>query len=122
MSGNVINTIIISELLAEGEARLRRQIDEYIVRSVRIIGVMQDLLDRHEYERLAAEAIFLRHLAASLGINRVHALCNSIAIQCRSNPMHHEHQQLRCKMGILERQNWRGSQALLQMMAHRTYR
>jgi hypothetical protein len=40
----VINTIIISELLAEGEARLRRQIDEYIVRSVRIIGVMQDLL------------------------------------------------------------------------------
>ncbi|PLW05996.1 hypothetical protein PCANC_24489 [Puccinia coronata f. sp. avenae] len=122
MSGKIIDTIVISEIVEEGQARLQNLVNDYILRSVYIISIMKELLLRDDYERLAIEAIWLRRLADSLGANRVHALCNSIALQCQSNPMYHEHYQIKCKLQLLERQNFRGHQALLQMLAYQGHR
>ncbi|KAA1112868.1 hypothetical protein PGT21_013457 [Puccinia graminis f. sp. tritici] len=75
-----------------------------------------------EYERLAEEANFLKRIAASMGVTRVHVLSTSIAIQSKSNPLRHEHHQLVQKIRLLQRQNSRAEEELLHILSSRRRR
>ncbi|PLW11746.1 hypothetical protein PCANC_13804 [Puccinia coronata f. sp. avenae] len=117
----VINTLIVSNIAGKGEEYLQDKIDGYFVSSIRTIRVMKGMFERNEYERLAAEATKLGVLAAGLGVNRVLALCATIGVQCTANSIQdHERQEIECNIQILERQNYEGHGALLQLLDHLT--
>jgi hypothetical protein len=40
----IIDTIVISEIVEEGQARLQNLVNDYILRSVHIISIMKELL------------------------------------------------------------------------------
>jgi hypothetical protein len=52
-----------------------------------------------------------------MGVTRVHVLSTSIAIQSKSNPLRHEHHQLVQKIRLLQRQNSRAEEELLQILS-----
>ncbi|KAI9620212.1 hypothetical protein H4Q26_013780 [Puccinia striiformis f. sp. tritici PST-130] len=120
MTVGVLDTVVLTGLVQKfGESRLEEFIEGYRTRSINTIRAMEELFQRGDLERLAAEAKYLRGWAARLGATRVHALCTQIMVQSRSNPLNHEQDQIGAKVMLLYRQNARANQLLQQVLASR---
>ncbi|KAA1135717.1 hypothetical protein PGTUg99_013765 [Puccinia graminis f. sp. tritici] len=122
MSSGIINSSIIAEIAQHGYDHLESVIRSYLSRSIPTIRELERLVETSEYERLAEEANFLKRIAASMGVTRVHVLSTSIAIQSKSNPLRHEHHQLVQKIRLLQRQNSRAEEELLHILSSRRRR
>ncbi|KAA1096346.1 hypothetical protein PGT21_013666 [Puccinia graminis f. sp. tritici] len=122
MSSGIINSLIIAEIAQHGYDHLESVIRSYLSRSIPTIRELERLVETSEYERLAEEANFLKRIAASMGVTRVHVLSTSIAIQSKSNPLRHEHLQLVQQIRLLQRQNSRAEEELLHILSSRRRR